>query len=68
MKINKGKIKGSVKSKTQWLSLVLIVGGIIQANIGVLDLSSKAMGWCTMGFGILFAILRWFTNKPLDAK
>lgn len=63
-------IKGAIKSKTNWLGLILLVLGTIQANaaaFGVI-IEPKYMGLANMVIAILVIVVRFFTDQSLAEK
>lgn len=56
------------KSKTMWFSLVLIVLGAIADNLSYIQsqIDERYYGFIVMGIGVVTAVLRWNTAKPLD--
>lgn len=59
-----------VKSKTMWFSLLLVIFGALMDNITVLQsvIPSQYYGLVLAGIGIIVAVLRFLTTKPLDEK
>jgi hypothetical protein len=51
-----------------WWSLLLIVLGAIADNLSYIQnqIDERYYGIIVMGIGIITAVLRWNTNKPLD--
>lgn len=62
------KIKRCHKSKTMWWSLLLVVLGAVADNLSYLQsqIDERYYGLIVMGIGIITAILRWNTTKPLE--
>jgi hypothetical protein len=56
------------KSKTMWWSLLLVVLGAIADNLSYIQsqIDERYYGLIVMGIGIITAVLRWNTDKPLD--
>lgn len=63
-------LRGACKSKTMWLSMSLVVLGAIADASAYLDdlLSPKVFSATMVVVGVLSAILRVVTTKPLDEK
>lgn len=64
------KIIGAARSKTMWFSLALVVMGVVEVNIGLLQsvIPPQYYGLVVMGIGIVTAVLRWITTTGLDRK
>ena len=62
------KIKRCHRSKTMWWSLLLVVLGAIADNLSYLQsqIDERYYGIIVMGIGIITAVLRWNTTKPLE--
>ena len=62
------KLSKCHKSKTMWWSLLLIVLGAVADNLSYIQnqIDERYYGLIVMGIGIITAVLRWNTNKPLD--
>lgn len=62
------KLSKCHKSKTMWWSLLLIVLGAVADNLSYIQnqIDERYYGIIVMGIGIITAVLRWNTNKPLD--
>lgn len=62
------KLKALHKSKTMWWSLIVAILGVISENLSYFhdDLGDRTYGLILMGIGIITAILRWNTTKPLE--
>ena len=60
----------ALKSKTMWFSLLLAVFGALQAGWGLIDdfMTPRAAGFGAVAIGIIVAILRIVTTKPLEDK
>ena len=58
------------KSRTMWFSLALVIIGALYDNFSYLQdvISPKYYGTIFVGIGIICAILRFYTTKPLDYK
>lgn len=63
-------MKGALKSKTMWLSVALVVfGALIDASVYLQNvLTPKAFSLTMIVLGVLVAILRLLTTKPLSEK
>jgi hypothetical protein len=63
-------MKQMVKSRTMWFSLALVIIGALYDNFSYLQdvISPKYYGTIFVGIGIICAILRFYTTKPLDYK
>lgn len=63
-------VKGSLKSKTNWLGLILLVLGTVQANASALGviIDPKWMGMANMGIAIAVIVVRFFTTESLAEK
>jgi hypothetical protein len=63
-------VKGSIKSKTNWLGLALLIFGTLQANHEAFGavLDPKYLGLINMAFGIAVIVLRYFTSESLAEK
>ena len=62
------KIKRCHRSKTMWWSLLLVVLGAVADNLSYLQsqIDERYYGVIVMGIGIITAVLRWNTTKPLE--
>ena len=62
------KVKGCCRSKTMWWSLLLVILGAIGDNLSYLQsqIDERYYGVIVMGIGIITAVLRWNTTKPLE--
>ena len=62
------KLKRCHKSKTMWWALLLVILGAIADNLSYLQsqINERYYGFIVMGIGIVTAVLRWNTTKPLD--
>lgn len=62
------KLKRMHKSRTMWWSLFLVVLGAIADNLSYLQsqIDERYYGLIVMGIGIVTAVLRWNTTKPLE--
>ena len=51
-----------------WWSLIIVILGVIADNLSYFhdELGDKRYGFILMGIGIITAVLRWNTNKPLE--
>jgi len=63
-------MKQMVKSRTMWFSLALVIIGALYDNFSYLQnvIDPKYYGTIFVGIGIICAILRFYTTKPLDYK
>ncbi len=61
---------GSLKSKTAWFALALVVLGALQQNMGVVTevVGEGNVGWFTSFVGAAVYVLRLLTKAPLDEK
>jgi len=66
----KKSLQGALKSKTMWFSILIAIGGTLQANVYFLQtlLSAKASGYLMLIIGIIVAILRVVTFQSLTDK
>ena len=64
------KLIGSLKSKTQWFGLVLIVLGALQQNMDTVTavIGEGNVGVFTSVVGSIVMFLRFITTKPLNEK
>jgi pyruvoyl-dependent arginine decarboxylase (PvlArgDC) len=64
------KILGAAKSKTMWFSLALVIFGVIEVNVSLLQsiIPPQYYGLVVMGIGVTTAVLRWLTTAGLDKK
>ena len=62
------KLSKCHKIKTMWWSLLLIVLGAVADHLSYIQnqIDERYYGIIVMGIGIITAVLRWNTNKPLD--
>ena len=62
------KLSKCHKSKTMLWSLLLVVLGSIADNLSFLQsqIDERYYGIIVMGIGIITAVLRWNTTKPLE--
>ena len=62
------KLKCCHKSKTMWWSLLLIILGAVADNLSYIQsqIDERYYGFIVMGIGIITAVLRWNTSKPLE--
>ena len=58
------------KSKTMWFALILVVLGVIYDNFSYIQdiVDPRIYGVSYIGIGIIVAVLRFYTVKPLDEK
>jgi len=63
-----GKIKGSFKSKTMYLGLVVDILAVVQISSGFLSaqLTPAQLGWLLLVIGIVIKVCRWITSRSLD--
>lgn len=63
-------LKGSLKSKTMWLSAAVSTIGVIESNSDLVNavLGDNYYGSLMVGVGIASALLRTVTNKSLADK
>jgi hypothetical protein len=56
------------KSKTMWFSLALVVFGALFDNFSYIQniINPQWYGPLLMGIGVIVAVLRFYTSKPLD--
>jgi len=56
------------KSRTMWFSFLLVVFGALLDNFSYLQsiIDQKYYGILLVGIGIIVAILRFLTTKPLE--
>jgi len=61
-------MKPKHRSKTLWFSFALVVFGALMDNFSYIQnfIDPKYYGYGYILIGIIVAILRFFTNKPLD--
>lgn len=62
------KLRGCRKSKTMWWALLLVILGAIADNLSYIQsqIDERYYGFIVMGIGVITAVLRWNTTKPLD--
>jgi hypothetical protein len=62
------KLKGLHKSRTMWWSLLLVILGAVADNLSFIQnqIDERYYGLIVMGIGVVTAVLRWNTTKPLD--
>ena len=55
------------KSRTMWFSLLLVIFGALMDNISALQyiIDPQYYGLILVAIGIVVAVLRFLTNKPL---
>ena len=58
------------KSKTMWFALLLVVLGIVYDNFSYVQniIDPAYYGITYIAIGVVVAVLRFFTIKPLDEK
>jgi len=63
-------MKQMAKSRTMWFSLALVIIGALYDNFSYLQdvINPKYYGTIFVSIGIICAILRFYTTKPLDYK
>ena len=56
------------KSKTMWFSLALVNFGALFDNFSYVQnlIDPKYYGVCLIAIGIIVAVLRFVTNKPIE--
>ena len=56
------------RSKTMWFSLLLVVFGALFDNFSYVQnlIDPKYYGLCLIGIGIVVAVLRFITSKPIE--
>ncbi len=61
---------GSLKSKTAWFALILVMLGALQQNAEAVTavIGAGNMGWFMSAIGAVVYVLRMMTSKPLDEK
>ena len=61
-------MKSKYRSKTLWFSFALVVFGALMDNFSYIQnfIDPKYYGYGYILIGIIVAILRFLTNKPLD--
>ena len=59
-----------IRSRTMWLAAILSALGVLQTSTGALTpyIGAKSVGLLTLIVGLLVAILRVVTTKPLEDK
>ena len=64
------KILGSMKSKTAWFAVLLVIAGALQQNMEVVTaaIGDGNVGWFTSAVGVLVYVLRLVTNGPVEEK
>jgi len=64
------KLIGALRSKMMWLSLALVVLGVMQTHIGLFQrfFEPEQYGWFTAAVGLAVGVLRWVTTLPLEQK
>ena len=63
-------MKQMAKSRTMWFSLALVIIGALYDNFSYLQdvINPKYYGTIFVSIGVICAILRFYTTKPLDYK
>ena len=66
----KKNINGAMKSRTIWFSFTLVVFGALFDNFSYIQnfIDPRYYGFGYIIIGIIVAILRFLTNKPLDDR
>lgn len=66
----KSKLMSSTRSKLMWFSLALVIAGVVEANLRILEqfMSPYAFTVTTVVTGIVIAIGRWMTMESFEAK
>jgi hypothetical protein len=66
----KRKLRGAMHSKMMWLSLVLVILGVVYDNFSYVEniIDPRLYGISLIFIGIVVAILRFVTTLPLDEK
>jgi membrane protein YdbS with pleckstrin-like domain len=61
---------GAAKSKTNYLALILLILGAVQANAAAFGaiIDQKWMGLANMLIAVLVIVVRFYTNESLAAK
>jgi len=56
------------KSKTMWFSLALVIFGALFDNFSYVQnlIDPQYYGICLIVIGIIVAVLRFITNKPIE--
>ena len=56
------------KSKTMWFSLALVIFGALFDNFSYVQnlIDPRYYGICLIAIGIIVAVLRFITNKPIE--
>ena len=56
------------KSKTMWFSLALVIFGALFDNFSYVQnlIDTQYYGICLIAIGIIVAVLRFITNKPIE--
>lgn len=64
----KQKMNGAMKSRTMWFSLALVIFGALFDNFSYVQnlIDPKYYGICLIGIGIIVAVLRFLTSKPIE--
>lgn len=63
-------MRNIAKSKTMIFSSLLAIAGVLEASTGFLQtvMSPSAFGYLMLAVGIISAVLRVYTTKPLSEK
>jgi len=61
-------MKPMMKSRTMWFSFLLVIVGAVADNLPALQafISPQVYGYTLMTVGVICAILRFITTKPLE--
>jgi len=56
------------RSKTMWFSLALVVFGALFDNFSYVQnlIDPRYYGVCLIAIGVIVAVLRFITNKPIE--
>jgi uncharacterized membrane-anchored protein len=56
------------QSKTMWFSLALVIVGALSDNLPALQafIDPKVYGYTLVVIGIICAVLRFYTSKPIE--
>lgn len=66
----KRNMNGAMKSRTMWFSIALVIFGALFDNFSYVQnlIDPRYYGFGYIIIGIIVAILRFLTNKPLEDK
>ena len=61
-------MKAMHKSRTMWFSLLLVIFGALADNFSYVQnlIDPKYYGMCLIAIGIIVAVLRFVTSKPIQ--